>query len=195
MEELVFKRMITNEHQVTLSVASRNVTDLMTCHLEVTQLGQVDFEQPSEQLLWRAERGRKKKKRRCWENWSVALGETLPIIPFHPPDHLMCSHPSRSPQGPSNSLSLSRFSNSTHLLEGVCHMGLISVIVLWAQPHDMCFSCFEFHPSFSLAAPHAPANLLLTRTCRFFFGPLFLILTLTGMVLPQPNKDRLAQSS
>lgn len=68
MEELVFKRMITNEHQVTLSVASRNVTDLMTRHLEVTQLGQVDFEQPSEQLLWRAERGRKKKKRRCWEN-------------------------------------------------------------------------------------------------------------------------------
>lgn len=69
MEELVFfKRMITNEHQVTLSVASRNVTDLMTRHLEVTQLGQVDFEQPSEQLLWGAARGRKKKKRRCWEN-------------------------------------------------------------------------------------------------------------------------------
>lgn len=51
MEELVFKRMITNEHQVTLSVAYRNVTDLMICHLEVTHLGQVDFEQPSEQLL------------------------------------------------------------------------------------------------------------------------------------------------
>lgn len=157
--------MMTNEHQVTLSGASGSLrissmlNDLMTCHLEVTQLGQVDFEQPFEQLLWRAERGRKN-KRHCWENWSVTLGETLPIMAFHPPDHPMCSHPSRPSHGPSNSPTLSCFSNSTHLLEGVCHVGLVNMIVLWAQPHNMCFSCFEFHPSFSLAAPHAPANLL-----------------------------------
>lgn len=80
----------------------RNVTDLMTCDLEVTQLRQEDFEQPFEQLLWRAERGRKR-KRHCWENRSVALGDTLPIIVFLPPDRLMCSHPSRPSHGPSSS--------------------------------------------------------------------------------------------
>lgn len=114
---------------------------------------------------------------------------------FHPPDHPMCSHPSRPSHGPSNSPTLSYFSNSTHLLEGVCHMGLVNMIALQAQPHNMCFSCFEFHPSFSLAAPHALANLLLTSTCRFHFGLLVLTLTMTGVLLPQPNKDRVAQRS
>lgn len=124
-------------------------------HLKAIQLGLVDFQQLWDQLMCKAEKGRRN-RRNCWESWSCTVGETPPITSIHSPDHLICSHPSSLPRTQQHTLLCSCFSTSIRLLKSACPMGLINMTALSAQPDDTHFYCFKFHPSGSCVSLTAP---------------------------------------